>query len=189
MNSIALATLWLAGAATHPPGTATACELALQVARHVTAHDYGKPVVFDDGDKKSTQAWINARALASGWTTTVEGRTIEVAPPPEEVATKFVDGVRNAVPRCLSIRDWLKSRKIAFGKRAVSSVYARSVNDELPAGVFTVGLPAISSDGDVAVVYTSDTWGGEAGGGFAHLYRRQADGSWMLVTVRRLWIS
>jgi hypothetical protein len=168
-------------------GTAAECELALQVVKDVSSQDYGKPIVFDTTDP--TFPPFDAETLATGWTRFEGDKKIEVASPPTEVAIRFVGGLRDSVSRCSSVRRWLTQHRIRYGRAAVKAVVARAVDDELPAGLFAVSLPIISHDGQTALVYTSDTWGGEAGGGFAHLYRRRSDGSWRPDAVRRLWIS
>ena len=167
--------------------TVTECELALQAVKDVSSQDYGKPIVFDTSDP--TYLHVNAESLATGWTRFEADKKIEVASPPTEVATDFAKGLRDSVSRCSSVRRWLSKHRIRYGRAAVKAVVARAVDDELPAGLFTVSLPIISHDGETALVYTSDTWGGEAGGGFAHLYRRRPDGSWKSEAVRRLWTS
>jgi hypothetical protein len=167
--------------------TVAECEIALQVVKDVSAHDYGKPIVFDTSDP--TYLRLQAESLATGWTRPEAGKTVEVAAPPMQVAAEFVSGVRDSVSRCSSVRKWLIKHRIRYGRAAVKAVVARAVDDELPAGLFTVSLPTVSSDGQTALVYTSDAWGGEAGGGFAHLYRRQPDGTWKSEAVKRLWIS
>jgi hypothetical protein len=87
------------------------------------------------------------------------------------------------------VRHWLTQHRIKYGAAAVHAVTARSTDDELPAGIFTVSLPVVSDDGEVALLYSSDVWGVLAGGGAVQLYRRQADGTWKLIANRRLWVS
>jgi hypothetical protein len=184
-----LTAVTVAGAAapTAKQGAAAQCEVALETVRELSSHDYGKPIVFEVLDGKYMD--LEAGVLAKGWSTSQAGKMTEILPPSPELAAEFVGTARNAVPRCPAVRAWLTKHRVRYGRAAVKDVVRRAVNDELPAGLFTVSLPSISGDGRTALVYTSDVWGGEAGGGFAHLYRRQPDGSWKSVAVRRLWIS
>lgn len=187
---IALATVAGPGQAAPKGGTAAQCEIALQVMKDITAHEYGKPMVFDT-HRTDLLVQVDAEALAKGWTKFVDGKTVEVASPPTQVAAEFLNGGfrKNSVSSCFSVRKWLTEHQIRYGRAAVRSVSARAIDDELPAGIFTVSLPVVSNDGQVALVYTSDVWGGEAGGGAVELYRRQDDGTWKFVADRRLWIS
>jgi hypothetical protein len=156
------------------------CDVALQVTKDLTSRDYGKPVVFGVGDP--TFVHVDPAVLTSGW-------KADVSPPPTDLAAQFVSGIRNSVPRCSSVRKWLADHRIRFGKGAVKAIVAGAVDEEYPAGIFTVSLPIISADGQTSLVYTDDVWGEEGGGGFVRLYRRQADGTWKSAAIQRLWIS
>lgn len=167
--------------------TNTQCEVALQVVRDLASHDYGKALIFDSTDPRPTG--LDAAALTEGWTTADAGATTEADPPSRQLVDDFVSDVHNSIPRCSSVRRWLAKHRLRYGRAAVKAVVAHAVDDELPAGILVVSLSSVSSDAQTALVYTSDTWGGEAAGGFVRLYRRQRDGSWKSVSVRRLWIS
>jgi hypothetical protein len=159
---ISTAITWLAAATalgtaepTSTVGTVAKCEIALQVVKDLSSQDYGKPIVFDTSDP--TYLHLDADILTKGWTRLEAGRTIEVASPPMQVADEFVSGIRDSVSRCLSVRRWLINHRLRYGRAVVKGVLHRAVDDELPAGLFTVSLPTISSDGQTALVYTSDT--------------------------------
>ena len=188
---VAFATAGVPAAAAAKVVTATQCELALQVIRDVTSHHYGRPLVFETATSDVFVGQIDADALAKGWTKYVDGNSVDIASLPRQLAAEFLDrGLRtNSVSSCPSVRNWLTHHRIKYGIAAVHAVTARSIDDELPAGIFTVSLPVVSDDGQLALVYTSDVWGGLAGGGAIQLYRRQADGTWKFITDRRLWVS
>jgi hypothetical protein len=178
----------MSGYGTPRHGTAAQCRVSLQVVKDLASKDYSKPIVFAESDP--TDLDLNPARLANGWTKFEGGKAIEVHAPPTDVTAEFMKGIRDAVSRCSSVRSWLSRHKIPHGGAAVEAVVARAnEDDELPAGIFTVSLPAISADGQTALVYTSDTGGGEAGGGFALLYHRQADGTWKSEAQLRLWTS
>jgi hypothetical protein len=83
--------------------TVAECEIALQVVKDLSAHDYGKPIVFDTSDP--TYPHLDAERLAKGWTRFEGGKTVEVASPPMQVAAEFVSGIRDSVSRCSSVRN------------------------------------------------------------------------------------
>lgn len=171
----------VAGLAPKPnEAPAALCDVALQATRDITTRNYGKPVVFAIDDRQFVH--IDPAVLATSW-------TADVPPQLPDLAARLASGIRNSVPRCSSVRKWLTGHRIGFGKAAVNGIVARAVDEIYPAGIFTVSLPVMSADAQSALIYTDDAWGEEGGGGFVHLYSRQADGTWKLAATQRLWIS
>lgn len=192
---LSAALLALAPTPTHPDAIATPvqCEVALEYAKKTVTSDLSAPIVFSDGygyDFAFSAPGINPSYLSGGWNRYENGQRVEVPSPPEDVVRGLLqNGAENALPRCENLKTWLRARKVGFGAKALKAVRARSKNDELPAGIFFVGLPSVSGDGRVALLYTSDIWGGEAAGGHVEMYERQPDGSWKFAATLRLWIS
>jgi hypothetical protein len=176
------ASLSEAAAPSAQQGTAIECAVALQVIEDGTPSYRGDTVVFSTKDDRNSIP--KAEFLRQGWTRNDDGKSISVDPPPPEVVDEFVRGVRNSIPRCSSVRKWLTVHKIRYGRAAIDALAAQAVDDELPGYILTVSLPTVSSDGQVALIYTANQ-----GAGFAHIYRRQDDGTWKHVASHMLWIS
>lgn len=183
--ALALSAAFSEGLAIQPVNSAQ-CELALQITRERASHDYGKPVVFATSPPNDFH--VSAEALSGRWTNYVSGNSLDVTPPPAALVEQFASSRRNAVSVCVSVRKWLAHHRVGFGKVAVKSVRVNA-DDELSAGILTVGLPVVSDDGQTALVYLDSVWGGEAGGGHVYLYRRRERGIWEMVGQQELWIS
>jgi hypothetical protein len=172
-------------------GTSLQCDIAIQTAKAIIDNRGGKPVVFDDADESSMIVGGSAKSLATSWSRYENGKEIPVPNPPLSLAEDFFkSGGQNALPACSSMARMLRQRHVRFGPREVRSVVAHANrDDEYPAYIYAVGLPVISKDGALALLYESNAEGGLAGGARVDMLKKQPDGTWKVIATQGLWIS
>lgn len=117
----------------------------------------------------------------------VDGESAASSPPPGLAET--LPAGSNAVRSCASIQRSLTRLGRRFGRGAVA--WARHVRrgGYLRARIVTVSLPAMSADGEHAVLVASNSRGRLDGGeAWVHMERGR-DGRWRATGVTALWVS
>jgi hypothetical protein len=125
-------------------------------------------------------------AYPRSWSSVDGERT--ASPPPPGLAEALPVG-SNAVRSCASIQRSLTARGRRFGPGAAA--WARRVRPgaHFRARIETVSLPAVSADGQHAVLVASNSRGGlDAGEVWVHMERGR-DGRWRATGLTGLWVS
>lgn len=99
-----------------------------------------------------------------------------------------LQGDKSAISRCPAIRGLLTERHIPFGDEAMKTAMGDK-RAEYSASLESVSLPALSHDGQSALIATSWVKGATEGEGYIELMRRQPSGEWIVVSRAVTWVS
>jgi hypothetical protein len=96
----------------------------------------------------------------------------------------------NVIARCPGLAERMRKAGIQMGSAAVDAVVSSvDASGEYSAEIVTLSLPAVSRDGQSAVMAADRVTAGEAGGGVIYHLRRRDDGGWRVVDWAGTWIS
>jgi hypothetical protein len=168
------------GSAAAPAASAAQCEAASAFAETVATQFRGHPMVFN------TAAFFLGSPLAeSNWSRASDGRSV---PGPSSALLQALTST-SAVTVCPGLRAWLRAMHIPFGEGAVRGASRNTRHGPFRAPILTFSLPAVSADGQQAVLGESVYFGPLAGeASLVHL-QRNAAGRWEIVSRNRLYVS
>ena len=102
------------------------------------------------------------------------------------VKSADVDELR-PTEECANIQRWMDASQIIHDQPRIEK--AEPVEGRYPFAIVRVSMPAVSDDGNHALMYVSTTHGPLAGGGYMAWIKRQKDGRWAIDEELRMWVS
>ncbi|WP_144037933.1 hypothetical protein [Sphingopyxis sp. KK2] len=102
------------------------------------------------------------------------------------VKSADVDELR-PVEECENVQQWMKSSHIIHDQMQIEK--AEPVNGRYPFAIVRLSMPAVSNDGNHALMYISTTYGPLAGGGYMAWIKRQEDDRWAIDEEMQMWVS
>lgn len=157
------------------------CEAAEAMVEQVLANDARRHVF-----ELEPAATLDAQPPGDDQWDVWQGGQRTQAPPVELQRTALRHAPQGAVSRCPTIRQLLQQQQVRYG-RIPQSI---PIQDDLyPADIEYVSLPAISEDGQSAVLAYSSISGPLAASGLLVHLVRQSDGQWRIVGQADLWVS
>jgi hypothetical protein len=106
--------------------------------------------------------------------------------PAPDLVERLSHTTGNAVRRCSSVRQFLRTTGITYGAQATKAARTRGV---FKAYIQTVSLPVVSEDQRRAVLKRGEMRGSMDGGGWFELLERQPNGKWKVIGYRPTWMS
>jgi hypothetical protein len=158
------------------------CAVALSYVRDVVEQARGRRLVFSTSERPSIDLingeWFEADAAL--------GHPKSLPAPASDLVEGLSRTSTNAVRRCWSVRQFLKTNGIAYGGKAAKAARTRGV---FKAYIQTVSLPVVSEDQRRAVLERGEMRGFTDGGGWLELLERKPNGEWKVIGYRPTWMS
>ncbi|MXO72815.1 hypothetical protein [Alteraurantiacibacter buctensis] len=92
----------------------------------------------------------------------------------------------NVVENCPDLRAWLDSEGIIHDDRSLEAITRL---EDWPVAMISISLPALADNGATALLYSYEGYGPLAGGLSSMIYKRDAQGGWVLHRTDHLTIS
>ena len=158
------------------------CAVALSYVRDLVKGARGRRLVFSTNEQPSLDiingGWFEADAAI--------GQPKPLSAPSPDLIERLARTNGNAVRRCWSVRQFLRSSGISYGAQSAKAARTRVV---FRAYIETVSLPVVSLDQHQAVLARGEMHGSEDGGGWFELLQSTADGKWKVIGFRPTWMS
>lgn len=165
--------------------TQKACAASLSVVQSmVEAVD--TPLIFSGWDGAHTSDISNS---VYDWSSSQYAKGHGTASPTRGMMSEFINGNYtrySAVVNCLSVRTFLKNRRVRFGKAEVMKAIDAKDQDIL---IVDVSLAALDSTGQHALVTRGQSGAFGGGGGWVLALVRDSAGHWQEAHVAPTWMS
>lgn len=165
--------------------TQKACAASLSVVQSMV-EAVGTPLIFSGWDGAKTSEISNS---VYNWSPTPYAKGNGTASPSRSMMSEFRnrDYTRySAVVNCLSVRTFLKNRRVRFGKAEVTKAIDAKDQDVM---IVDVSLAALDSAGQHALVTRGQFGTFGQGGGWVLALVRDRSGHWQEAHVAPTWMS